>query len=464
MAVDTSGRIVTGRHGWSLGWELLAGAHRIVPGEAPTLRQGAAGAPGTAPAGLETTWRAGDGEVSQLAYVCLAPAAGGAALGVVDVRNVTSEPVAVRLSVQPGDFWQPGGLRRVRIGETGVEVNGVPALWWERPPAAAWASADADAAAGAPHGASPAPGPDAEGPRRASSRQGRAGATLTWPVTHGTALRVLLPLHATGAGPPAPEGVPTLEQVGSGWDAHAAGGFRVDGLPGGRVAAVAAAAVRRLLALDAAAEAQRSPDGRLPVAERALPAAALAVAGFPRRAAEVAPVRAARNPGALARRARREAALIAARFGAGPAAVAAMAACAGPTGGWASGASGDDPAYRAAYLLGLRDLLVTGRGGTLDVLAGIGATIDLGAERPPIEVHRLGTPRGVLSFALRWHGATPALLWEIEPPGGRLESWAAALTGGEAEPAAPPPLRITATALAPAWSTVEIAGEAMLRP
>ena len=468
MAIDGAGRIVTGRNGWSLGWEVLAGTSRVVPGDGSAVRQRAAGGGGAAPAGLETVVRAGGGEVGQLAYVCVAAAAGAGALGVVDLRNDTPAPVAVRLSVQPGDFWRGDGSWRVQAGDAGVHVNGMPALWWERPPAEVRVAGDAAAILGPAPEAALAPGAGGDGPRLARSRRGRAGATLTWPVTHGTALRVLLPLHAGAAGPPAPAGVPTPAQVAGGWDTHAAAGLRVDGLASDRVAAVAAAAVRRLLALDFGPEASSGPDGRFPATDRAVLAAALAVAGFPERAAEAAPVRAARRPGALARLARREAARIAASFDRGPAAVGAMAASAGPGGGWASDRSGDDPVYRAAYLLGLADLLVAERDGDLDLLAGLGATADLAAVRPPVEVHRLGTAAGSLSFALRWHGAVPALLWEIVPPANRLESWAAALAGAGGGDGAgadlPSPPRLTAGALDAAWSTRQLAGEALLRP
>ena len=466
MAVDAAGRIVTGRNGWSLGWEVFTGTRRIVPGATSGVRQRAAG--GAAPIGLETVLAAGNGDVTELSYVCLAPTAGAGALGVVDIRNGTSTPVAVRLTVQPGDFWRPDGLWRVQVDESGVRANGLPALWWERPPAEARAVSDAAAAVDPPGVAPKTVGWDPGDSRRARSRQGRAGVTLTWPVTHGTALRVLLPLRTTDEPSPVVTGVPTLAQVGNGWDTHAAGGLSVDGVASGRVAAVAAAAVRRLLATDVGAEAPTSPDGRFSPAERALLAAGLVVAGFARRAAEMVSVRSARKPDTLARLARQEGARIAACFDEGPAVVGPMAASAGPTGGWPSGDRGDDPTFGAAYLLALRDLLVTECDGDLDLLAGIAATANFGAERPPLEVHRLGTSRGLLSLALRWHGETPALLWEIVPPSSRVESWAAVVagtgTGDGAEPAAPPPVRLTASALAARWSTHALAGETLLRP
>ena len=64
----------------------------------------------------------------------------------------------------------------------------------------------------------------------------------------------------------------------------------------------------------------------------------------------------------------------------------------------------------------------------------------------PIEVHGAPTHHGLLSFAVRWHGDRPALLWELEPRDGRG------------------PVRITAPGLDPAWSTRELRGEALLGP
>ena len=62
-----------------------------------------------------------------------------------------------------------------------------------------------------------------------------------------------------------------------------------------------------------------------------------------------------------------------------------------------------------------------------------------------IEVHDAPTHRGVLSFAVRWHGDRPALLWELVPH----------------DDAA---VRMTAPGLDPSWSSTERAGEALLAP
>ncbi|HEX2849426.1 MAG TPA: hypothetical protein VHN98_02695, partial [Acidimicrobiales bacterium] len=65
----------------------------------------------------------------------------------------------------------------------------------------------------------------------------------------------------------------------------------------------------------------------------------------------------------------------------------------------------------------------------------------------PIEVHDAPTHAGRLSFAVRWHGSRPALLWELAP-----------------HPWVEHPVRLTAPGLDPAWSSTEPRGEALLGP
>ena len=88
-------------------------------------------------------------------------------------------------------------------------------------------------------------------------------------------------------------------------------------------------------------------------------------------------------------------------------------------------------------------------GAAADVMAGFGgAGIELLPGWSPawwgraIEVHDLPTPWGALSFALRWHGERPALLWEI--------------VGG------PSSLEISAPALDPRWRSSGRTGEELL--
>lgn len=59
-----------------------------------------------------------------------------------------------------------------------------------------------------------------------------------------------------------------------------------------------------------------------------------------------------------------------------------------------------------------------------------------------VEVHGLPTAFGRLSFAVRWHGDRPAVLWELEPHD--------------------EPFVITTPALSPSWRTAERRGEVLL--
>ena len=61
-----------------------------------------------------------------------------------------------------------------------------------------------------------------------------------------------------------------------------------------------------------------------------------------------------------------------------------------------------------------------------------------------IEVHDAPTRLGKMSFAVRWHGARPALLWEFEPHDG---------VG---------PVELTAPGLDPNWRTTDLRGDALL--
>ncbi len=116
-----------------------------------------------------------------------------------------------------------------------------------------------------------------------------------------------------------------------------------------------------------------------------------------------------------------------------------LAAQASPAGVW-GGAAGDDPAGAARFVAALRSLLVDDSGPGLDLLPGFPPGWRGGA----LEVHGLPTRHGPVSFAIRWHGYRPALLWEITPAGP-----ATAVT-------------VRAPVLDAGWITVEPQGEALL--
>lgn len=101
---------------------------------------------------------------------------------------------------------------------------------------------------------------------------------------------------------------------------------------------------------------------------------------------------------------------------------------------------GQDLAASAALVVAIRSLLIAERPGGLALLpvhpdAWYGGGI---------EVHDAPTAHGRVSYAIRWHGTRPALLWELEPHDG---------TG---------PVIITVPGLDPTWSTTELRGDALL--
>jgi hypothetical protein len=93
-------------------------------------------------------------------------------------------------------------------------------------------------------------------------------------------------------------------------------------------------------------------------------------------------------------------------------------------------------AARGAGVLGTTlTALVREHGEAIEVLPGFHAAW-LGV---PIAVHDLPLRRGPCSFALRWHGARPAVLWDV-----------------------PPGTTVRAPALDPAWSSDDPVGETLL--
>lgn len=99
-----------------------------------------------------------------------------------------------------------------------------------------------------------------------------------------------------------------------------------------------------------------------------------------------------------------------------------MRSLAGSTWSWPRHGYGDSPHARAALLIGMRSLCVTeypGSTGAEQMQAGSPVDLDLfpGTQKAwlgqNLSFSRLPTSAGLLSAAIRWHGARPALLWEI---------------------------------------------------
>lgn len=138
-------------------------------------------------------------------------------------------------------------------------------------------------------------------------------------------------------------------------------------------------------------------------------------------------------------------ALIAAGDPAGVAALRVELDAASSTGTWpgpgaAARPCGDDLAAAAAVVLATRDLLVAERRDGLAILPHHPDRWYGGA----VELHDAPTAFGHLSFAIRWHGRRPALLWELAPHPG---------TG---------PVALTAPGLDPTWRSTEVRGDALL--
>jgi hypothetical protein len=111
------------------------------------------------------------------------------------------------------------------------------------------------------------------------------------------------------------------------------------------------------------------------------------------------------------------------------------------TGGGTAG-DGHDAVVSAGLLSFVRDLLVREDGDGL-ALSSLVPEAWLGQGW---EVHGAPTAHGRISYAVRWHGERPALLWELEPHDG---------VG---------PVRLTVPGLDPTWSSTDRRGEALLAP
>jgi hypothetical protein len=114
-------------------------------------------------------------------------------------------------------------------------------------------------------------------------------------------------------------------------------------------------------------------------------------------------------------------------------------ALAGSTWRWSRDGCGDSAHSRAALLIGLRALCVREPDSTVDLLPGMSKAW-LGQN---LRVAQLPTRNGRCSFAVRWHGARPALLWEMEPPTDQ-------------------PLILTCRSLDPTFQTNQPSGEMLL--
>jgi hypothetical protein len=395
VTVDGHGAINPDGARWQLDWWVGADDRWHVPARETAVRQSVVGG---APV-VETSLRVPGGDAVHRVY----GVGGPAGLVAVEIENASGAPFVAALVVRSASG---GRLRAVGMRGSWVTLAGRPALRTPRP-AMRWAVAtDGDAFEEVAGGRAR---DDEFG--GVHDRAGRLEVAFLHPVSHRSRLRCALVVGAVDRSVPV-DGVdlsllPDAQEAAAGWAAQLRRGMQVV-LPDARLqVAVDAARAALLLVADAVAR----PRGE--------EVAALEDWGFDGEAADAwrrLGMRARRRAGRRVRDPRPWST------------VRARLASASPTHTWTDGPA---PLLRA-----VRDLLVG---------ASDDGSLVLLAELPDewrgqgLEVHDAPTLAGRVSYAVRWHGPRPALLWECERP-----------------------IPLRAPGLDPSWSTSEPRGEALL--
>ncbi len=493
--VDDRGAVQPTGQGWSLDWWVGADDRWHRPAAEGGVRQRLVDA---APV-VETLVRIPGGDARHVAY---GARSGTEDVVVVEVQNASSIPFALALVVRPFTATGVGDVTTIGLTPTSggrgrdtaqvVTVDDGPALLLPRAPArsAAGSSATGDVAVAVAEG-----GAGSAFPGVRDDAGGLATAAFLFPVPHRATLRVVIPCTG-GQGWPAD--LPDASRVAHGWGDQVRRAPRLDVPDTGVLEGVEA--VRRALLLAAGGGAELAEAAVLVAAldregfadeaarvlatwperlagRRLAPATAAAVLGAavghwrltrhtrlveallpelvtavraverdPMAAGEGAPLAlaglaevlvaigqtdaAARIPGHGARH------LPAPDPGTAWARLAAARRAASPTWTWG------DLAGAMGFVATVRALLVDDRGPGLALLpAGPGPWY-----RQGVELHEAPTASGRLSFAVRWHGDRPAILWDLH-----------------AHPDLPG-VEVTAPGLDPSWRTTARQGEELLAP
>jgi len=477
--VDPAGLVTLAGAGWSLDWWIGAEDRWHLPAEEVAVRQRLqSGAPV-----VETRVRIPSGDAVHRVYG--ARSASGADVVVVEVVNESKVPFALALALRP---LTPGAVGRIeQIGVDGrvASVDGGPVLVAARAPGrlALGTGADGDTADVVLGGDAGEVG----GGATVACPEGLASGALLFPLAHTATLRVVLPLDGAVV---EPAEVPGADDVASGWSRQAGQGARIE-LPDRRLRDGVAASTRHLLLAErrpavlvgldllglhgetrpalaadpAELAATAEPGGLLHALVRHLeltgetdlaPAAVDVVGPLVARLADdldeadrslgVAALPAAGRllDAAGERRAADDVRALAAREvgTASGADLRTLLDDASGTWSWPGPAGPHDPAGNARFVALVRDLLVE------ETDAGL----DLAPEVPDPwlgqgwEAHDLPTRHGALSYAVRWHGDRPALLWQIDRHPGVDR------------------VVLRAPGLDPTWSTEAPEGEALLGP
>jgi hypothetical protein len=378
-SVDTSGALTLPGQSWGLRWLVGADDRWHDPARERAVRQVWVG---DVPV-VQTDMRVPGGDVGQRVF----GVAGPTSAVVVEIENASPLPAVIAMVVERA--------QSIALDQATVTINGSVALSSLRPPGR-WATEPHGRHWDGGLGERVISGVADSGPfAPVRDRRGRVVAAFLYPLSHRTVLRFTLgPGGGAEPGPPIATS-PSAPEVVRGWDTWLDRGLRAvlpdDALSG---------AVRRGLSASVLAAGTGTS---------AAAVAALEDWGFDAEAEH--------GWARLSMRARREATRRAHGSSSWNAVRAAV--------------DGGGP----ELLLALRSLLASERDGVITVLA----ELPPGWAGAPIEVHGLPTKHGPLSYALRWHGARPALLWD-----------------------APAGLTIRAPGLDPAWSTTEHQGEVLL--
>ncbi len=470
--LDGGGAVQLDGRDWTLDWWIGGGDRWYVPAVESAVRQRRLGAGPV----VETMVRVPGGDILQRVGAVVV---GGGQGVVVEIENTTSSAVAIALAVRPVGLDGAPGQPSLRFDGAQLRI-GDDVLIAERSPVERSLGTD-ELAERITAGQVVSDGP-------ASVEGQSANGVLVFPLPHTATLRVAL-APATGA---SLGRLPALSQVTDGWDALLEAGGRI-ALPDDAVSELADGARARILLeggdgrggpttwwpmtstgrgadvgialIDAAARGRSESDPA--VALQVLEASALLSADgldpahldllleagvgtlgrIDRRGADADLVGRAKS--AVARLAHRsgqaDAAADLARGVEPPkdrtdvaGRITALIEARGD-----SGRFGADDDVRAAVIAwdAVRDVIVdevgVGTGAELDLAPGHLAAWRGGS----LEVIGLPTVFGRLSFAIRWHGERPALLWDLD---------------------APEPVRLRCSALDAEWSTLDAKGETLL--
>ncbi len=483
-ALDHAGGFAPAETDIVVDWWIGGDDRWYFPSKESTIRQRRLG-PGPV---IETAMRIPSGDAVHRCYAVSSPK--GSAT-IIEVNNASPVPVALAIAVRPyGIDGTPTGNHSVMLDGQSIVVDGTVVVELPRRPNEAQAEAETDLFARLVNGNA------LTGPTTASG--GNANIVVLYPLPHTTTLRFVIP----GPEGAVPQHLPELEKVQSGWatllepggrfvfpDAglgERADAARVRVLGGAvdlpdRVADLEPGAGRLLEALAVSGSARECSyalgalSASFPVRLHHAPGAAAAiVAGAARAAAMIGDAEAAESLleplmqithlversgdrpaaaealGGLSQLLRligqfEASAEVARSIPAGLAmsdlpvdlaALTVLSESASSAGSW-----GDDdlePAVR--FWLGARRQLIDD---SLDAIAML-PQFPTAWRGGNFEIHRAATVAGPLSFAIRWHGARPALLWDLE-----------ANDAGSS-------VALSCPGLDPTWTTTERRGETLL--